>query len=81
MRDHDISQRRARRVVGVDPKTVRRNRPPGNHDIRKETNKIAAKRRRYGYRWIGAMLERKQYVMKHKMLCLLYKEEKLSVRR
>ena len=28
MRDHDISQRRACRLVGVDPKTVRRDRPP-----------------------------------------------------
>ena len=30
MRDHDISQRRACRLVGVDPKTVRRERPPDN---------------------------------------------------
>ena len=27
MRDHDISQSRACRLVGVDPKTVRRERP------------------------------------------------------
>jgi putative transposase len=27
MRDHDISQRRACRLVGVDPKTVRRDQP------------------------------------------------------
>jgi transposase InsO family protein len=28
MLDHDISQRRACRLVGVDPKTVRRDKPP-----------------------------------------------------
>ena len=28
MRDHDISQRRACALVGVDPKTVRREHPP-----------------------------------------------------
>ena len=58
MRDHDISQRRACRLVGVDPKTVRRERPPDNPDIRKEMRAVAAKRRRFGYRRIGLMLER-----------------------
>ena len=36
MRDHEISQRRACRLVGVDPKTVRRERPPDYAEIRKE---------------------------------------------
>lgn len=81
MRDHDISQRRACCLVGVDPKTVRRDRPPDNPDIRKEMKKIAAKRRRFGYRRIGVMLEREGYVMNHKKLYRLYTEEKLSVRR
>ena len=36
MRDHDISQRRACGLVGVDPKTARRERPPDSVDIRKE---------------------------------------------
>ena len=66
MRDHNISQRRACRLVGVDPKTVRRERPPGNPDIRKEMKAVAAKRRRFGYRRIGVMLERKGMIMNHK---------------
>jgi putative transposase len=41
MRDHDISQRRACVLVGVDPKTVRRERPPDNPEIREEMHKIA----------------------------------------
>ncbi|ARE84415.1 integrase [Roseovarius mucosus] len=64
MRDHDISQRRACRLVGVDPKTVRRERLPDNPEIRKEMKAVAAKRRRFGYRRIGVMLERKGMIMK-----------------
>jgi putative transposase len=59
MRDHPISQRRACVLIGVDPKTVRRERPPDHPDIRKEMRKIAEKRRRFGYRRVGIMLERK----------------------
>ena len=43
--------------------------------------KIAHKRRRFGYRRIGVMLEREGYVMNHKKLYRLYTEEKLGVRR
>ena len=38
--------------------------------------KIAHKRRRFGYRRIGVMLEREGYVMNHKKLYRLYTEEK-----
>ncbi len=59
MRDHDISQRRTCRLVGVDPKTVRRELPPDSAEIRKEMQEIAGNRRRFGYRRIGVLLERK----------------------
>ncbi|MEO1346993.1 MAG: IS3 family transposase [Pseudomonadota bacterium] len=81
MRDLDISQSRACRLVGVDPKTVRRDRPPDNPQIRKEMKKIANTRRRFGYRRIGITLEREGYAMNHKKLHRLYTEEKLGVRR
>ena len=42
---------------------------------------VAAKRRRFGYRRIGVMLERKGMIMNHKKLYRLYTEEKLGVRR
>ncbi len=42
---------------------------------------IAAQRRRFGYRRVGVMLERKGHVMNHKKLYRLYREEGLSVRR
>lgn len=95
MRDYDISQRRACRLVGVDPKTVRRERPsrlPRHSkrsfdergdcaDIRKEMQEIAGKRRRFGYRRIGVLLERKGMIMNHKKLYRIYREEGLSVKR
>jgi putative transposase len=42
---------------------------------------IASKRRRFGYRRIGVLLERKGMIMNHKKLYRLYTEEKLGVRR
>ena len=68
-------------LVGVDPKTVRRERPPDHAEIREEMREIAAQRRRFGYRRVGVMLERKGHVMNHKKLYRLYREEGLSVRR
>ena len=81
MRDHKISQRRVCDLVGVDPKTVRRERPPDHADIRKKMHEIAGKRRRFGYRRIGIMLEREGFMTSQKKLYRLYKEEGLSVRR
>ena len=81
MRDYDISQRRACSLVGVDPKTVRRERRPDNPEIRREMKAVAAKRRQFGYRRIGVMLERKGIIRNHKKLYRLHTEEKLGVRR
>ena len=81
MRNHNISQRRACVLVGVDPKTVRRQRPPDNPEIRTAMQEVAALRRRFGYRRIGLLLERKGMLMNPKKLYRLYREEGLSVRR
>ena len=58
VRDHELSQRRACLLVGVDPKTVRREHLPDHPEIRHEMGEIAKRRRRFGYRRIGIMLER-----------------------
>ena len=68
MWDHDISQRRACRLVGVDPKAVRRDRPPDNPEVRKQMKAVAAVRRQFGYRRIGVLLERKGMIMFPKKL-------------
>ena len=81
LRDHPISQRRVCVLIGVDPKTVRREHPPDNLEIRLEMNKIAEKRRRFGYRRIGVLLERVGMVMNEKKLYRICREEGLSVRR
>ena len=62
---HDISQRRACRLVSVDPKTVRREPEPDNPEIRVRMREIAGERRRFGYRRIGLMLERDGITMNH----------------
>lgn len=81
MRDHDISQRRACVLVGVDSKTARRERPPDNPEICEAMQEIAAVRRRFGYRRIGLLLERRGMLMNPKKLYRLYREEGWSVRR
>ena len=81
LRDYEISQRRACGLIGVDPKTVRRERPPDHSAIRDAMKDVAGKRRRFGYRRIGIMLERQGIIMNHKKLYRLYREEGLSVRR
>lgn len=66
---------------GMEVSEVRRERPPDHAKIREDMRDIAAKRRRFGYRRVGVMLERKGHVMNHKKLYRLYREEGLSVSR
>lgn len=54
---------------------------PDNPEIREEMHKIAEKRRRFGYRRVGILLERKGMIMNEKKLYRIYREEGLSVRR
>jgi putative transposase len=81
MSKHDISQRRACRLTGVDPKTVRRARVPDHPQIRARLRTLVSERRRFGYRRIGLMLEREGIRMNHKKLRRLYGEEGLQVKR
>jgi len=49
--------------------------------IRQRMKAIAQTRRRFGYRRPHVLLKREGYVINHKRLFRLYREEKLAVRR
>ena len=79
---HGVSQRRACSVLNVDRSTVRyQSKRPDDSDLREEIKLVAKERRRFGYRRILIMLERKGIFMNHKKLRRIYAEEKLQVRR
>jgi len=66
----------------VDRSTVRyQSRRPDDSELREEIKLVAKERRRFGYRRIQVMLERKGIFMNHKKLRRIYAEEKLQVRR
>lgn len=81
MAAHGFSQRRACRLIEIDPKTVRRGVTADAPEIRQRLRDLAAVRRRFGYRRLGILLEREGITMNHKKLLRLYREEGLAVRR
>jgi putative transposase len=81
MAGHGFSQRRALRLIEVDPKTVRREATPDAPEIRQRLRDLAGERRRFGHRRLGILLAREGMIMNHKKLLRLYREEGLSVRR
>jgi putative transposase len=52
MRVHDTLQRRACGLVGFNPKTIRRDKPPDYPEVREEMTAIFSKRWQFGYRRI-----------------------------
>ena len=79
---HGVSQRRACNVLQIDRSSVRyKSVRPDDAHLREAMNKVAAERRRFGYRRIHVMLERQGIFMNQKKLRRLYREEKLQVRK
>ena len=79
---HEVSQRRACSVLGVDRSSVRyRSVLPDDADLRKAMKAVAEARRRFGYRRVHVMLERQGWQVNQKKLRRLYAEEKLQVKR
>ncbi len=77
-----ISQRRACKTLAVDRSSVRyKSIRPDDSDLREAMKKVAAERRRFGYRRIHIMLQRQDIEMNQKKLRRLYREERLQVRR
>ena len=79
---HEVSQRRACKVLQVDRSGVRYSSVrPDDADLRAAIRDVARERRRFGYRRIQVMPEREGICMNHKKLRRLYSEEKLQVRK
>ena len=77
-----VSQRRACNTMQVDRSTVRyQSKRPDDSDLREAIKLVAKERRRFGYRRIQVMLERKGIFMNHKKLRRIYAEENLQIRR
>ena len=77
-----LTQRRACRLVGIARSVARyRTRfsdPPG---LRERLRDLAAERRRYGYRRLWVLLRREGFLVNHKRVYRMYREEGLMVQR
>jgi len=79
---HEMSERRACRVLGCDRMTVRyRSRRPDDAALRERLCALARERRRFGYRRLLIFLRREGFVVNHKRLFRIYREERLMVRK
>jgi putative transposase len=79
---HEMSERRACRVLGVDRTSVRyRATRPDDGPLRDRLKTLVQERRRFGYRRLHVMLRREGHVVNRKRVQRLYREEKLTVRR
>jgi putative transposase len=77
-----ISQRRACRVLQIDPKTYRyKSRRPGQAGLEQRIKEICQTRVRYGYRRVHVMLRREGWVVNHKKVHRIYNELGLQLRK
>jgi len=77
-----VSQRRACRVLGCERMTVRyRSRRSDDPRLRERLRSLAHERRRFGYRRLHIFLKREGFVVNHKRLFRIYREERLTVRK
>jgi putative transposase len=79
---HEMSERRACRMIGCQRMTVRyRQRRRDDAKLRERLVALARERRRFGYRRLLIFLRREGFVVNHKRLFRLYREERLMVRK
>ena len=79
---HEMGERRACRVIGCDRMTVRyRSRRPDDPRLRERLRALARERRRFGYRRLLIFLRREGFLVNHKRLLRIYREERLMVRK
>ena len=79
---HEMSERRACRAIGCERMTVRyRSRRPNDPKLRERLVALARERRRFGYRRLLIFLRREGFVVNHKRLFRIYREERLMMRK
>ena len=79
---HEMSERRACKLISCDRMTVRyRSRRPDDPKLRERLRALAQERRRFGYRRLIIFLRREGFVVNHKRLFRIYREEGLLVRK
>ena len=77
-----LSERRACGLVGMSRTTARScGRGRDDHVLRQRLRELAAERRRFGYRRLHVLLTREGWLVNHKCVYRIYREEGLSVRR
>ena len=77
-----MSERRACRTIGCERMTIRyRSRRPDDLALRERLRALARERRRFGYRRLHVFLRREGFVVNHKRLFRIYREERLMVRK
>ena len=82
IQDKGYTQRRACRLVGLEPKTYRyASTRPDDGALRQRLKELASERRRFGYRRLHLLLRREGVVLNWKKLYRLYREERLTVRK
>jgi len=82
IKDKGYTQRRACRLVGLEPKTYRyASMRPDDGALRQRLKELASERRRFGYRRLHLLLRREGVVLNWKKLYRLYREERLTVRK
>jgi len=78
----ELSERRACRIIGCVPMTMRYcSRRPRDIELRERLRALAHERRRFGYRRLHVLLRRERFIVNHKRLFRIYREERLMVRR
>jgi putative transposase len=78
---HDVSERRAQQIVGLSRGTAHYKTKRNDDALRIAMKRIAAERRRFGYRRLAVMLKREGHDCNIKKIYRIYREEGLMVRR
>lgn len=77
-----MSERQACKLLDVDRSSYRYEpQPDRNAELRQELVKLARQKPRFGYRRLGIELERRHWLVNHKRLERVYREEHLAMRR